>query len=180
VNFATSVLLRERDTQFIRKCDGKILSKRDSHSNFVGYVPQDENFRTKGQNHMNYNWRRTFVLAMACLLCVAGYAGASARTTSGLPPDGGTARLVVHRIPTIGKFVIVQIYVDDVAIGSVAYGGTYEGFLKPGHHVLSVLATPRPKWGNRPPTIVDVRSGQTYRFTAMGNGQGNLILRPVD
>ncbi len=129
---------------------------------------------------MNYNWRRTFVLAMACLLCVAGYAGASTRATSGMASDGGTARLIVYRIPTIGKFVIVQVYVDDVVVGGIPYGGTYEGFLKPGHHVLSALATPRPKYRERPPTIVDVRSGQTYKFTAMSNGEGNLILRPMD
>ena len=125
---------------------------------------------------MNYNWRRTFVLAMACLLCVAGYAGASTRATSGMTSDGGTARLIVYRIPTIGKFVIVQVYVDDVVVGSMGYGGTYEGFLKPGHHVLSALATPRPKYRERPPTIVNVRAGRTYRFTAIGNGSGNLIL----
>ena len=128
---------------------------------------------------MNYNCRRTLVLAMTCLLCIAGHAGASTRATSGVSSNVGTARLVVYRIPTMGKFVIVHVYVDDVVVGTIGYGGTYEGFMKPGHHVLSVLATPRPKWPERPPTIVDVRSGQTYRFTAMGNGQGNLILRPV-
>ena len=125
---------------------------------------------------MNYNWRRTLVLAMACFLCVAGYAGASTRATSGTASGGGTARLIVYRIPTMGKFVIVQVYVDDVVVGSMGYGGTYEGFLKPGHHVLSALATPRPKYRERPPTIVNVRAGRTCRFTAIGNGSGNLIL----
>ena len=125
---------------------------------------------------MNYNCRRTLFLAMACLLCVAGYAGASTRATSGTTSDGGTARLIVYRIPTMGKFVIVQVYVDDVVIGGIPYGGTYRAFLKPGHHVLSALATPRPKWSERPPTIVTVRAGRTYRFTAIGNGSGNLIL----
>jgi hypothetical protein len=134
----------------------------------------------KGENHMNYNCRRMLVLAMTCLLCIAGHAGASTRATSGAPSNGGTARLIVYRLPTTGKFVIVQIYVDDVMVGAISYGGTYEGFLKPGHHVLSALATPRPKWKERPPTIVDVRSGQTYKFTAMGNGEVNLILRPTD
>ena len=129
---------------------------------------------------MNYNCCRTVVLAIVCLLCIAGHAGASTRAPSGAPSDAGTARLIVYRIPTIGKFVIVHVYVDDVVVGTIGYGGTYEGFLKPGRHVLSVLATPRPKWLERPPTIVDVRSGQTYRFTAMGNGKGNLILRPLD
>ena len=129
---------------------------------------------------MNNNYPRTLFLAMACFLCVAGYAGASTRATSGTASDGGTARLIVYRIPTIGKFVIVQVYVDNVVVGGIPYGGTYEGFLKPGHHVLSALATPRSKWRERPPTIVDVRSGRTYKFTAMSNGEGNLILRPMD
>src|SRR5437764_6335398 len=129
---------------------------------------------------MNYRWRRTLVLAMICVLCSAGYAGASTRATSGTASDGRSARLIVYRIPTVGKFVIVQVYVDDVVVGGIPYGGTYEGFLKPGHHVLSALATPRPKYRERPPTIVDVRSGQTYKFTAIGNNEGNLILRPAD
>ncbi len=129
---------------------------------------------------MNYNCRRMLVLTMTCLLCIAGHAGASTRAASGAPSNGGTARLIVYRLPTTGKFVIVQIYVDNVMVGAISYGGTYEGFLTPGHHVLSALATPRPKWKERPPTTVDVRSGQTYKFTAMGNGEGNLILRPTD
>jgi hypothetical protein len=129
---------------------------------------------------MNYNWLRTLVLAMTCLLSVAGYAGQSTRATYGVLSDGGTARLIVDRIPTTGKFVFVQLYVDNVVVGSIAYGDSYEAFLKPGHHVLSALATPRPTWWERPPTIVNMRSGQTYRFTAMGNGAGNLILRLAD
>jgi hypothetical protein len=129
---------------------------------------------------MNYNWRGMLVVAITCLLCVAGHAGAKTRPNSSAPSDAGNARFVVYRIPTIGKFVIVQIYVDNVMVGSIGYGDTYEGSLKPGHHVLSVLATPRPRWHDRPPTIVDVRSGQTYRFTAMGNNEGSLMLRPMD
>ena len=125
---------------------------------------------------MNYNCRRALFLALTCFFCIAGYAGASTRAASGPPSDGGSARLIVYRTPATGKFVIVQVYVDDVMVGGVGYGGTYEGSLKPGRHALSALATPHPLWRERPPTIVDVRSGQTYTFTAIGNGEGNLIL----
>lgn len=79
----------------------------------------------------------------------------------------------------MGKFVFVQLYVDKVVVGGIPYGGTYKGYLKPGRHVLSLLATPRPIRWVRPPTIVNMRSGQTYRFLAKGNGQGNLSLDPV-
>jgi hypothetical protein len=125
---------------------------------------------------MSNTCRRILFLALTCLLCVAANAGAGPRDTSNASADGGAARLIVHRIPTMGKFVFVQLYVDNVVIGAIAYGGTYEGFLRPGRHVLSALALPRPKWWERPPTIVHMRSGQTYEFTAIGNGQGNLIL----
>jgi hypothetical protein len=128
---------------------------------------------------MNYNCRRAFVLAMTCLLCVAGYAQASTRATSDASSDRESARLIVRRMPNIGRNVIVQLYVDNVVVGAIGFGHTYEGFLKPGHHVLSAVATPRPKLWERPPTRVDVRSGQTYTFTAAGDGQGNLILRPA-
>ena len=129
---------------------------------------------------MNYNCRRTLLLAITCLLCVAGYAGASERSTDGTRSSIGSARLIVHRIPNIGRRVIVHLYVDDVVVSLIGYGQTYKGFLTPGRHVLSTLATPDPTWWERPPTIVDLRSGQTYKFTAMGNGKGNLILRPLD
>jgi hypothetical protein len=129
---------------------------------------------------MNYNWRRRLVLATAGLLCLAGPAGASPGANYGPGLAAGNAHLIVYRIPTIGRRVIVHVYVDDVVVGTIPYGATYRGFLKPGYHVLSVLATPDPTWLERPPTIVSVRAGQRYHFTAMGNGAENLILRPTD
>jgi len=125
---------------------------------------------------MSSNCRRTLFLILTCLLCTVTHAGAGPRAMSDASDRGRPARLIVHRIPTMGKFVFAQLYVDDVVVDGIAYGGFYDGFLTPGRHVLSVLATPRPKWWERPPTIVDMRSGQTYRFTVIGNGSGNLIL----
>jgi hypothetical protein len=125
---------------------------------------------------MSHRCRRTLLLTLTCLLCATAHAGAGPRATSDASADGRPARLIIHRIPTMGKFVFAQLYVDDVVVGGIAYGGFYDGFLKPGRHVLSVLATPVQKWWERPPTIVHMRSGQTYSFTVIGNGSGNLIL----
>jgi len=72
--------------------------------------------------------------------------------------------------------VIVDLYVDGVAVPPIGYGRTYEGFLPPGRHVLSVLPTPSPKWSTPWQMTLDVRTGQTYSFTAMGDGGGHLIL----
>jgi hypothetical protein len=88
----------------------------------------------------------------------------------------GAARLIVRRIPDLGRYVWVQLYADGVAIANIGYGQTYEGVLPPGRHVLSVLPTPDPKWPTPWPLVLDVRSGQTYTFTAIGNS-GHLILK---
>jgi hypothetical protein len=63
-----------------------------------------------------------------------------------------------------------------VALANIGYGRTYEGFLPSGRHVLSVLPTPHPKWPTPWQMVLDVRSGQTYTFTAMGNS-GHLVLK---
>jgi hypothetical protein len=72
--------------------------------------------------------------------------------------------------------VHVNLWVDGAPVAIVAYGQTYEGFVSPGRHVLSVLATPNPKWPIPSQIILDARSGHTYNFTADGDGSGDLIL----
>jgi hypothetical protein len=85
-------------------------------------------------------------------------------------------RLIIRRNPNLGFDVIVRLWIDGQAAGSIGYGHTFEGFLAPGHHVLAVLATPSPRWPIPWKLPLDVRSGQTYGFTAVGDSSGNLIL----
>jgi hypothetical protein len=65
--------------------------------------------------------------------------------------------------------------VDGVLVAVIGYGRTYDGFLPPGRHFLSLLPTPSPRWPNPPEMILDVRSGQTYNFTAIRDS-GYLVL----
>ncbi len=125
---------------------------------------------------MSCNCRRAVFLAVGALLLAAGIVTAGEGAAFDAGPKARTARLIVYRIPTMGNNVITQLFVDDVFVGAIGYGQTYEGFLTAGPHVLSALATPDAKWRDRPPTIIDVRSGQTYEFTVMGNGAGNLMV----
>jgi len=90
-------------------------------------------------------------------------------------PDEGAARLIVRRDPGLGNYLIVHLRVDGVLVATIGYGRTYEGFLPPGRHVLSLLPTPNPKWPTPSAMILDVQSGQTYSFTALGDS-GHLIL----
>jgi len=98
-------------------------------------------------------------------------------TNSGSSEPLNDARLIVRRIPNLGNNVIVDLYIDGVAASPIVYGQTYEGLLTPGRHVVSVVASPRAKWPSRSELTLDVQKGQTYSFTALGNGSGDLILK---
>jgi hypothetical protein len=92
------------------------------------------------------------------------------------PGSGG--RLVIWRIANLGKGAAVCMWLDGMPIGVIGYGHTYDRFLPAGHHVLSVTVSPHPTWpGYESQTILNVRNGQTYAFTAEGDHSGHLILK---
>ncbi len=122
-----------------------------------------------------------------CLLFLSTYAASQAMSSDAqsrragvggstvVRPVEGAARLIIRRDPGLGTFLIAHLRVDGVPVAAIGYGRTYEGFLTPGRHVLSLLPTPNPKWPTAPGMILDVRSGQTYSFTAIGDS-GYLVL----
>ena len=136
----------------------------------------------------HYRSRNALILMTTCFLFLSGYAATEAMSSDAqsrrvavagsafAQPVNDPARLIVRRIANIGNHVIVDLYVDGVAVAAIGYGHTYEGFLPPGRHVLQVLPTPRPKWSTQPRMILNVRSGQTYDFTAMSDNSGDLFL----
>ena len=131
--------------------------------------------------------RIAFVLIATCFF-LSGYTanhamGAKAKSSRAavawpvsVRPVNGPARLNINRIPDLGNFVIVRLWIDGMPAGSIGYGHTYEGLLPPGRHVLTTLASPNPRWWIPSQMILDVRSGQAYNLTAMGDGSGHLIL----
>ena len=121
----------------------------------------------------------SFNVYAACQAMSSDMQSARAAAAGGsdlVQPVQGAARLVVRRGPNLGANVAVRLWVDGAQVGTIGYGHTYEGFLPPGRHVLQVLPTPRPKWSTQPRMILNVRSGQTYSFTAEGDS-GYLTLR---
>ena len=136
----------------------------------------------------SHSSRNALILMTTFLLLFSGYAASEASSSaqsrhavvkrSGfVQPVRGGARLIIRRIADLGNYVYVDLYVDGVPVGAIGYGRTYEGLLSPGRHVLSVLPTPDPKWPTPWEMTLDVRSGQTYSFSAEGDS-GHLILRP--
>jgi hypothetical protein len=137
------------------------------------------------------HWSRNGFILIAICLFLSGYGAnqamaspQSGRAASAAPasvlPVNGAACLVIHRIADLGNDVIVDLRVNGVAIASIGYGHTYEGCLPPGRYVLSVLATPDPRWPTPWQMGLDVRKGQTYSFTAMGDHSGHLILKEAE
>ena len=134
-----------------------------------------------------YSNRNALILMITGLLFLSTYPASQAMSSDARPhragvagsaigqPVDGAARLIVSRDPGLGNFVIAHLRVDGVLVAVIGYGRTYDGFLPPGRHFLSLLPTPSPKWPNPPGMVLDVRSGQTYSFTAIGNS-GYLIL----
>ena len=130
--------------------------------------------------------RNALILMVTCLF-FSGYAvsqassdvqsrRAAARGSAFVQSANGAARLIVERIANLGNFVYVDLYIDGAPVAAIGYGSSYEGLLPPGRHLLSVLPTPDPKWPTPWEMTLDVRSGETYRFTAEGGYSGDLIL----
>jgi hypothetical protein len=137
----------------------------------------------------SYSSRNALILTTTFLLFLSRYGTSQAMSSDAqsrrvavagsafVQPVRDDARLIIRRIPNLGNNVIVDLYVDGVAVAPIVYGQTYEGFLPTGRHVLSVVPTPSPKWSTPWQMTLDVRKGQIYSFTAMGDGSGHLILK---
>ena len=132
-----------------------------------------------------YSSRNVIIALIVCGLFLSSYSVSQAKTnaqshrivsSASRQSVSTPARLIVRRIPNLGNGVFVDLYLDGAPLSAVGYGQTNDGILSPGRHVLSVRVAPRPKWRTEQKTPLDVRSGETYTFTAMGNGSGDLIL----
>ena len=137
----------------------------------------------------NYRNGNALILVTACLLFFGAYTISQAISSDTQSGRGAyaesafkqtatdSANLIVRRIPNLGNHIIANLYIDGVPAAGIGYGRTYEGFLRPGRHVLAVRATPNAKWLFASEITLDVRNGRTYTLTATGNHSGNLVLK---
>ena len=87
--------------------------------------------------------------------------------------DGG--RLYIRRSPVLGYNVQIALTIDGKNAGTLVRGRTYDKYIAPGHRILVV--TPRPPWPEWR-TVLDVRPGQTYSYTARFTGL-EFVLTPT-
>jgi len=97
--------------------------------------------------------------------------GPSAETAVAQP--GG--RLIVLRAPNFGWNMALNLKIDGRAAANIVQGRRYDQFVPAGRHMLTVSAVP-----NYQPTstVLNVRRGQTYVFTAVRQNTDSVVLVP--
>src|SRR6476660_75917 len=97
--------------------------------------------------------------------------GPSAETA--VPQPGG--RLIVLRAPNFGSNMALNIKIDGRTAANIVQGGRYDQFVPEGRHILTVSAG-----ANYQPTstVLNVRNGQTYAFTATRGNTDSVVLVP--
>src|SRR5262249_45016211 len=110
---------------------------------------------------------------------------ASSPATSASPAEPGPSaerpvtqpggRLIVLRAPNFGWNMALNIKIDGRGVANIVHGGRYDQFVPAGRHILTVSAVP-----NYQPTstVLSVRGGQTYVFTAVRQNTGSVVLVP--
>src|SRR5437660_2407053 len=96
--------------------------------------------------------------------------GPSAETAVAQP--GG--RLIVLRAANFGSNLALNLKIDGKTAANLVPGGRYDHFVSEGRHMLIVVVS------NHQPTstVLDVRRGQTYVFTATRQNTGSVVLVP--
>src|SRR6184192_919692 len=89
--------------------------------------------------------------------------GPSAETAVAQP--GG--RLIVLRTPNFGWNLALNLKIDGRTAANIVQGGRYDDFVPAGNHMLTVSA------------VLNVRSGQTYVFTATRQNTDSVVLVPA-
>jgi hypothetical protein len=106
-----------------------------------------------------------FILVFASIASV----GAAAQT-------GG--RLIVLRAPNFGWNLALNIQIDGRTVATVVQGRRYDHLVPAGRHVLTASAVPNYNAYQPTSTVLNVRPGQTYVFTAVWRDTDSVVLVP--
>ena len=87
-------------------------------------------------------------------------------------------RLIVLRSPNFGWNIALNLKIDGRTVVNVVQGRRYDHFVPAGRHVLTVSAVPNAYYSEPTSTVLNVRSGHTYVFTALWDGSNRVVLVP--
>src|SRR4029077_10423154 len=115
-----------------------------------------------------YNFARKLFLILVFVSAVAlGTDGAQ---------SGG--RVIVLRAPNFGWNLSLHLQIDGRTVANVVQGRRYDHSIPSGRHVLTVSAVPNNYFGQPQSTVLNVRPGQTYVFTAVWQDSNRVGLVP--
>jgi tetratricopeptide (TPR) repeat protein len=93
-------------------------------------------------------------------------------TETAVAQPGG--RLIVLRAPNFGSNLALNLKIDGRTAANIVPGGRYDEFVPEGRHMLTLVVS------NYQPTstVLNVRHGQTYIFTATRQNPDSVVLVP--
>ena len=121
-------------------------------------------------------------LAMCALLIATANQSADAAESNPSNPSGAIfatsaadgGRLVIRRSPVLGNKSRVDITIDGKPAGLSRGGRPFDRYITPGRHILTATPSRGRVWR----TVLDVRAGETYSYTASYN-VNKLVLTPM-
>ena len=119
-------------------------------------------------------------VACACLAlaaCTTNQSGTSTTATS-TASSTSDARLIVHRSPTFGDFILT-LTLDGKQVANVALGRTYDAYIPPGQHVLTAVQTPNISAQIPASVTFTAEKGKTYSFIAQWQGNDVILVRDL-
>jgi tetratricopeptide (TPR) repeat protein len=90
-------------------------------------------------------------------------------------PDG---RLIVLRSANFGWNLALNLKIDGRTADNIVQGRRYNQSVPAGRHMLTVSAVPNYSSSQPTSTVLNVRSGQTYVFTAIWRNRDSVVLVP--
>ena len=109
------------------------------------------------------------------LFLILVFVGVVLVETAGAQQGG---RLVVLRTPNFGWNLALNLKIDGRTAANVVQGRRYDHSLPAGRHVLTVSAVPNYSFYQPTSTVLNVRPGQTYVFTAIWQDSDRIVLVP--
>jgi hypothetical protein len=110
--------------------------------------------------------RLFLVLVFVCI----GSIGTAAAQSGG--------RLIVLRAPNFGWNLVLNLRIDGRTVDNVVQGRRYDQPVSAGRHVLTVAAVPNYSAFQPTSTVLNVRPGRTYVFTAVWRDTDTVVLVP--
>lgn len=120
---------------------------------------------------LQFSYGKILLVVAACGFFVCGKVEAGAGASGFRSGHGGsadTAQLTVWRAADFGYWIHLNLYIDGVQVTSLGWNEGYRALVRPGEHVLSIIAYPGP-YGKTRVTYrrVNMKRGENYGFTAI-------------